>query len=195
MKKKKPPLKLKNALAHYRTITHHRHLVMQGCFRVGLYRQGLLHDLTKYTPTEFIPGARYYQGDRSPNNAQREEEGVSTAWLHHKGVNHHHLEYWIDYNLNKEDREHPLAGGRMPLRYVVEMFMDRVAACKNYQGDAYTDKSPYEYYSKGRDHYLIHPKSRKQLEFMLKMLAEKGEAYTFAYIKRNIVKKHIRPCF
>ena len=112
MQKNKRKITIKNAVNHFRTITHHRHLVMKGCFRVGLYRQGLLHDLSKYMPTEFLVGCRYYQGTRSPNNAEREENGVSLAWLHHKGRNKHHLEYWIDYSL-EPDRQ--MTGMKMPV--------------------------------------------------------------------------------
>ena len=50
----------KNLKGHFSTITHHKMLVMKTCFKVGLYRQGLLHDLSKYTPIEFIPGVIYY---------------------------------------------------------------------------------------------------------------------------------------
>ena len=75
---------------------------MQHCFQVGLYRQGLLHDLSKYSPKELLPGFRYFQGDRSPNDAERKAKGYSSAWLHHKGRNKHHLEYWIDYNIKRE---------------------------------------------------------------------------------------------
>ena len=74
------------AWQHFCTITHHKILVMKGCFRVGLYRQGLMHDLSKYGWTEFRVGAKYYQGTRSPNNAEREKLGYSSAWLHHKGA-------------------------------------------------------------------------------------------------------------
>ena len=88
------------AIRHFQTITKHKIYVMRECFRVGLYRQGLLHDLSKYSWTEFRIGCRYYQGTRSPNNAEREEKGYSSAWLHHKGRNKHHYEYWIDYNVN-----------------------------------------------------------------------------------------------
>ena len=70
---------------HLKTITAHKARVMGLCFRVGLYRQGLLHDLSKYGPREFLVGARYFQGDRSPNEAERLATGVSSAWLHHKG--------------------------------------------------------------------------------------------------------------
>ena len=71
-------------IKHYRTIHHHKMLVMRYCFRCGLYRQGLLHDLSKLSPVEFLAGAKYWQGSCSPNNAQRQAEGYSAAWLHHK---------------------------------------------------------------------------------------------------------------
>ena len=70
---------------------------MHYCFRAGMYKQGLLHDLSKYAPVEFLVGCKYYQGDRSPNNAEREDTGISKSWLHHKGRNKHHFEYWVDY--------------------------------------------------------------------------------------------------
>ena len=114
-----------NFKGHLSTINNHKRMVMEYCFRVGLYKQGLLHDLSKYCPQEFIPGVIYYQGDRSPNNAQREALGYSDAWLHHKGHNKHHYEYWIDYPTNKDAG---LVGMKMPVKYVVEMFCDRVAA-------------------------------------------------------------------
>ena len=132
-----------NWLRHLRTINHHRMLVCQHCFRVGLYRQGLMHDLSKYNPVEFMTGVRYFQGYRSPNTAERLDKGYSSAWLHHKGRNKHHLEYWIDYSL---DEDSPMVGMKMPVQYVVEMFCDRVAACKTYQKEKYTDASPLEYY-------------------------------------------------
>ena len=89
-----------------------------------------MHDLSKYSPTEFLVGARYFQGDRSPNNAEREAKGYSSSWLHHKGRNKHHFEYWIDYTLKPGEI---LGGMKMPVHFVVEMFMDRIAACKVYQ--------------------------------------------------------------
>ena len=127
------------ALKHFGTITKHKILVMKECFRVGLYRQGLLHDLSKYSWTEFRVGCKYYQGNRSPNNAEREDKGFSSAWLHHKGRNKHHYEYWIDYGL---DGSPELTGMKMPVRYVVEMFLDRIAASKVYKGDLYKDSNP-----------------------------------------------------
>ena len=117
------------AVQHFRTITKHKILVMKECFRVGLYRQGLLHDMSKYGWTEFRVGCKYYQGTRSPNNAERETLGYSSAWLHHKGRNKHHYEYWIDYSINPGGK---LVGMKMPKKYVAEMVIDRISASKNY---------------------------------------------------------------
>lgn len=175
------------AWQHLRTINHHKILVMKHCFRVGLYKQGLLHDLSKYSPTEFLVGCRYYQGDRSPNNAEREATGYSKAWLHHKGRNKHHYEYWIDYSVNPEEG---IVGQKMPTKYVIEMFMDRVAASKTYRGDQYKDCHPLEYYEQGAAKLgkMIHPETAALLHKLLKMLAEEGEEKTFFYIRKNILK-------
>lgn len=171
------------AWQHFKTICHHRHLVCQGCFRVGLYWQGLTHDLSKFSPTEFRCGAKYYQGNRSPNTAQREAEGCSTAWMHHKGRNRHHYEYWSD--LQPETRQYgPVP---MPRKYLVEMVMDRRAACMTYQGKAYTDASAFLYYDRSKEKMLMHPQTRRELEFLLTMLRDQGEDATFSYIKDHVL--------
>lgn len=175
------------AFRHFQTITRHKLIVMKECFQVGLYRQGLMHDLSKYSPAEFLAGVRYYQGNRSPNNAQREKIGYSSAWLHHKGRNKHHYEYWIDYA--PEDSGKILAGMRMPDKYVVEMFMDRVAASKVYMKEQYTRKAPLDYYRNGRASGLLHPEVRALLEKLLLMLAKKGEKETFAYIRTVVLRQ------
>ena len=174
------------AVQHFRKITKHKILVMKECFRVGLYRQGLLHDMSKYGWTEFRVGCKYYQGTRSPNNAERETLGYSSAWLHHKGRNKHHYEYWIDYGL---DGKKALIGMKMPKNYVVEMVLDRIAASKVYKGDAYKDSDPLEYFTHGgTDGYVMHEDTKALLEKLLRMLADKGEEETFQYIKGVVLK-------
>lgn len=171
---------------HFKTITYHKYLVCKGCFKVGLYRQGLLHDMSKYSPTEFLVGAKYFQGDRSPNNAEREDIGYSSAWLHHKGRNKHHYEYWTDYSSRIPGGIIPVP---MPDRYIAEMLMDRIAASKVYKKDQYTDKAPLEYYELGRDPAPMHEYTRDMLVKLLTMLAEEGEEKTFQYVKKNLVHK------
>ncbi|MCR5032643.1 MAG: DUF5662 family protein [Lachnospiraceae bacterium] len=176
----------KRFFGHLRTINHHRRLVRKGCFRIGLYKQGLMHDLSKYSPSEFWVGVKYYQGHRSPNNAEREDIGYSSAWLHHQGRNKHHYEYWRDYQVTPNGPA--MVPVPMPRRYVAEMCMDRIAACKTYQGSAYTDESPIKYYRNGAGKgNLLHPDTAAQLEMLLTMLAEKGEEETFRYIRHTFL--------
>ena len=169
----------RNVINHLTTVSKHRAKVMEHCFKAGLYWQGLTHDLSKFSPEEFIISCRMYQGTRSPNEAEREEKGYSTAWMHHKGRNKHHFEYWTDYNTVTRKME----AVKMPLIYVCEMFCDRVAASKVYMGSKYTDKAPLEYFYRGEATRIIHPDTSKLLEKLLKMLADEGEDYTFAYIR------------
>lgn len=180
------------AWKHFCTITHHRHLVMRGCFAVGLYRQGLLHDLSKYSPAEFLVGCKYYQGDRSPNDAERRDRGYSSAWLRHKGRNRHHLEYWIDYGVPGKTKAEEMRGGlcgtKMPIKYVVEMYVDRVSASKNYQKEQYTDACPLAYYEKGRAFHLLHEDTRALLELLLIMLAERGEPAVNRFIRQRLLR-------
>jgi len=174
---------------HFCTITNHKLLVMKGCFRVGLYRQGLLHDMSKYGPTEFLVGCKYYKGYMSPNNEERKVRGYSSAWLHHKGRNKHHLEYWIDYGGGEHEKgKKQMCGMKMPICYVVEMFIDRISACINYQKDKYTDASAFIYYDNSKGHLMLHPDTRALLEYLLVMLMVKGEKETFSYVKHEVLK-------
>ncbi len=171
-------------IKHFKTITHHKWLVLKGCFAVGLYWQGLCHDLSKYTPTEFLVGAKYYQGNRSPNGAERDLKGYSEAWMHHKGRNRHHYEYWTDMS----PETHRYEAVPMPRKYLVEMVMDRIAASKTYQGENYTDASPLRYLEGSWERLLMHERTKQELEYLLTMLRTRGEEETFAYIRENVLK-------
>ena len=170
--------------------------VMKGCFKVGLYGQGLMHDLSKYSPGEFLVGARYFQGNRSPNNAEREEKGYSSAWLHHKGRNKHHYEYWVDYNSAADmvrkgmkpegDLTIPV---KMPLKYLIEMMMDRIAASKIYNKGHYTDDLPLQYFMNSYEHIPMNPETKRMLYGLLRMLSVYVEEKTFRYIKEKLLPK------
>ena len=172
-----------SAWKHFKTITKHKLLVMQGCFKVGLIWQGITHDLSKYTPSEFFVGAKYYQGTRSPNAAEREDKGYSEAWMHHKGRNRHHYEYWQDVSLVSGVYE-PVP---MPRKYLVEMVMDRRAASMIYKGKNYTDASAYEYFIRSHEREWMHAKTRQELDYLLTMLRDHGEAATFRYLKNHVL--------
>lgn len=176
---------VKNFLGHLHTINAHKAEVMRLCFRVGLYRQGLLHDLSKYTPGEFLSGVKYYDGSKSPNSVERNLTGKSEAWLHHKGRNRHHFEYWTDYGVKSGA---PMEGIKMPVRYVVEMFCDRVAASKTYNPDTYDCSYPFKYFMKNRGHYMMHPDTERLLGKLLLMLMLYGEDDTLRYIRNRVLK-------
>lgn len=175
------------AWGHFKTITKHRHLVMRYCFQVGLYGRGLLHDLSKYSWAEFHVGVQYYQGGKcSPNAIERRDVGYSVAWMHHKGRNKHHFEYWTDLNLDTRQYG-PVP---MPTKYLVEMCMDRIAACKVYQGERYHDGSALEYLEqRSHDSCLMHPDTYAKIHYLLTMLRDKGEKETFRFIREVVLQE------
>ena len=170
---------------HLHTVTRHRHIVIKNCARAGILWQGLKHDLSKYSPTEFVPGVKYYTGDRSPNEGERKDLGYSRAWIHHKGRNKHHFEYWQDISTQTHKYEYM----SMPYRYVAEMFCDRVAASKIYRGKAYVDSDPLNYFVGRHAKSIMNPETAGDLEELLSMLAEKGEKQTFKYLKQEIKRR------
>ena len=181
-KKSDGKITLKKIIGHFKTITRHRHTVIAHSRLAGILFQGLRHDLSKYSPTEFIPGARFYCGDRSPNEEERALYGYSAAWLHHKGRNRHHFEYWSDYNVKTKEF------GPVPMqpKYIAEMFCDRVAASKIYQGKKYTDKHPLEYFMRSKGRRPIDPNTSDMIEGLLRTLAEDGEDAAFAAVRKML---------
>lgn len=142
---------IKNAYLHLKKIMTHRKWVRYYCFKFGLYRQGLTHDLSKYSPTEFIESVKYYQGDRSPILACKEDKGYSLAWFHHRGRNKHHWEYWVD------DFDHGMIPRLMPKKYAVEMFCDFLAAGRTYMEKEYTAEKEFQWWVSKEKIYVMHP--------------------------------------
>ena len=170
---------------HLRTILRHRRAVFCHCVLAGIPWQGIKHDLSKFSPSEFIPSARHYDGTRSPNELERAEYGCSFAWMHHKGRNRHHWEYWTDYSV-EEKRYVPVP---MPRRYMAEMICDRIAASKIYNGPKYTDASPLEYLQRGKMHDHMHPETHALLTRFMTQLRDEGEDAMFASLRRWVREK------
>ena len=176
---------MNKAINHFITITRHRHAVIAHCKKAGILWQGLRHDLSKYTPTEFLAGIMYYTGTHSPNDGERADKGYSAAWMHHKGRNRHHFEYWTDYN----PQTRVMSPVKMPAKYVAEMFCDRVAASKIYQGKNYVNIHPLDYFMRGKAVRVIHPETSDLLEHLLTVLANEGEDAAFKLVK-ELVKRN-----
>lgn len=171
----------KRFTGHARTVRKHRAMVRKLCFKCGLYWQGLTHDLSKYSPTEFWNGVKFYTGTKSPHIGEREKFGYSAAWLHHKGRNKHHPEYWQD--IRPSGVTEPI---EMPLEYFVEMVCDRVAASMIYLGDKYTDAAPLEYYELRKSENQFHPKTRAMLEECLMRISDEGIERVLDNLKQRI---------
>ena len=173
-------------LGHLHTINKHRFIVFILCLKCGIPIRGLLHDLSKYSPVEFFEGVKYYQkGKQSPVIAAKIKNGYSKAWLHHKGRNKHHSEYWFDHNA-------PFKAPIIPYKYAVEMICDKIAAGKVYKGKKYTNLEPYYYWTKHRDEEMVNKKIQGFITEVFEVLGSSGEKKVLnkKYLKQ-VYNKHI----
>ncbi len=175
----------KRFFGHLHTINTHRFLVMKTCFKCGMYTQGLLHDLSKYSFSEFWPSVTYFQGDRSPISKEKQVKGYSQCWLHHKGRNKHHWEYWTD-RLGSDTK---LSCIEMPFRYMLESVIDRISASKVYKKEKYTQAEPYDFFVNSKEIHVMNPKTVEQISYLLKYLKENGEEKALIYYK-SLYKEH-----
>lgn len=178
----------KNFKIHIKTISNHKRLVRKLCFQAGMYKQGLLHDLSKWSLTELKNGWKYADGTKSPIDIERKETGCAPSWLHHFHKNKHHYEYWYDSSIGK--------CYVMPDKYIIESALDRVAAAKNYQKDKYTQSSAFDYFVNSKnDPYRMGYNNCKKLLTILLMFKEIGEKDTLKTIKTrhiyNLLKDNI----
>lgn len=145
-------MKLKAIIKHFMTITRHKLIVCRECIACGQIWRGLMHDNSKYSLAEFVPSAMHFQGTRSPIEAEKEETGYSAAWLHHKGHNKHHWEYWTDF-----DDAGGIIANKIPYEYVVEMVCDWIGAGMVYSKEKWTPAATLDYYDKVRASRRFHP--------------------------------------
>ena len=160
---------IKNSFKHFKKICKHKYYVGKYCWKVGLYWQGITHDLSKFSPIEFWESVKYYQGDRSPIDACKEDKGYSEAWLHHKGRNKHHYEYYQD---NFDKGGEPLL---MPYKYSVEMLCDYLGAGHAYWGKNFTYKGELAWWENKKSNPLaMHPINKAFISQALEEINENG---------------------
>lgn len=175
---------LNNAIKHFVLITRHRFLVFKLCIKAGIPWRGFVHDLSKYSPTEFWEGIKYYNGEKSPIAISREKEGYSKAWLHHKGRNKHHEEYWVDYSL-----KNPYV--IIPFKYACELICDQQAAGMIYQGKNWRPEYQLEYWNKTKENVMADERIKKFIEKVHTEVAENGIDKT---IRKEKLKKWYEEC-
>lgn len=175
-------MKLKNVIKHFNLITHHKWVVFKLCCKIGEPWRGLVHDISKYSPIEFWESANYYVGDHSPITEAKKDKGYSEAWLHHKGRNKHHLEYWVDHNA-------PEVTPMIPYPYAAEMICDKLAAGMIYQGEKWTKEFELSYWEeREKNRVEMNPKMKDFITAVMTEVAKQG-------IDKTLTKKNIKQLY
>lgn len=177
---------LKNIVGHFMVITRHRWVVFKLCCKVGEPWRGLVHDLSKYSPTEFWEGVKYFNGKHSPITDAKKDKGYSQAWLHHKGRNKHHTDYWVD--LSAPDKT-PI----IPYQYVAEMLCDKLAAGMVYKGKDWTKEYELDYWLNERDKTLVNDQVEALITEFLTQVSKDGIDKVLT--KKNVKALYKKYCF
>ena len=168
------------ALKHFNLITKHKWIVFKLCLKAGIPFRGLMHDLSKYSLTEFIESAKFYVGDHSPITEAKKANGYSKAWLHHKGRNKHHYEYWQD------DFDHGGKQIQIPFKYALELVCDYLAAGKAYMKKDFSYDAEYNWWlNKKSNPIAMHPQTMLFVDMMLLELKNRG---TYVLRRKNAKK-------
>ena len=169
-----------NTFKHFHKVCTHKKWVFYYCCRVGIPIQGILHDLSKFSPVEFWESVKYYQGTSSPIDACKKEKGYSNAWMHHKGRNKHHYEYWQD------DFDHGGKPIEMPMKYKKEMLCDFLGAGKAYYGKDFNYQKEYEWWLNRKSNPMaMHPNDSEFITKYFKLLCELDDTEVFNQIKNE----------
>lgn len=174
-------IKISNIFKHIKLVMHHKWVVFKLCCKVGIPWRGFMHDWSKFSPIEFWESVKYYDGHKSPITVCKEKNGYSNAWLHHKGRNKHHFQYWVDLAL-------PQQAIIMPYEYAVEMVCDQLAAGIIYGGDKWTKEYQLNYYMNRESKNIIHPQIDKYLKEIFTQVSQNG-------IDATLTKKNIREIY
>ena len=172
---------IKNFFRHLFLIIRHKWIVFKLCVKIGIPWQGLIHDLSKFSPTEFIESIKYYQGTSSPIDACKKDKGWSAAWMHHKGRNKHHYEYWQD---NFDNGGNPI---EMPMKYKKEMLCDYLGAGRAYHGKNFNYQKELQWWNDKKSKPIaMHPNDMAFIDKYIKLLHNSNtEKSVFNLIKQE----------
>jgi hypothetical protein len=134
-------------------VIEHKLNVLIECWKERLYIQGILHDLSKFSPAEFIPYARKFYSDKETNEME-----FRYAWLHHQHKNKHHWNYWVVDQVKRE-------AVPMPRKYFLEMICDYRSFSRKW-GSGKGDKTLSERLIQNllSERVILHPETKKECE-------------------------------
>ena len=178
---------ISNIINHTKNIIEHKRWVFRYARKAGIPIQGLTHDLSKFSPTEFIESVKYYKPGISPLRESKRINGYSMAKLHHCHHNKHHYEYWQD-DFDKGGK--PLI---MPFEYTLELICDYLAAARVYLKDKFTYQKEYEWFleHKYRNIFIsMHPLTLEYVNRILQIMAKENSSnilYNHHFLSRLYV--------
>ena len=172
---------IKNFFGHLHTVNKHRWYVFKLSLIAGIPFRGLVHDLSKYSPSEFIESVKYFDGKVSPIKKSKLANGYSKAWLHHRSRNKHHFEYWYDFNS-------PIKTPVIPFKYFCELICDNIAASMVYSGKDYKPENNLNYFKNRADLDYINKDIKKALIDVYEQLTSKE-------LNKTINKKNLKKIY
>ena len=148
-------------VGHFKTICDHKYWVGHYLIKCGLYYQAIMHDLSKFSPTEFFESVKYYSGTESPINVCKKDKGYSLAWLHHRGRNPHHHLYWVDRI------DEGCYAIKMPYKYMIEAVCDYLGAGRAYMKQNFTYKKEYSWWENNRESLTMNIETKAWIDMIL----------------------------
>ena len=144
---------------YFISLLRHKWFVFLESCKLGIPLLGIVHDISKFLPDEFIPYSRYnFAGE----NDKETQVDFDLAWLKHQKRNKHHWQYWLLLNDSgkiyyAEDDNVPCSLKQveplpMPERYVREMVADWRGA-----GRAYGNPDTKAWFISNKDRIVLHP--------------------------------------
>lgn len=158
-------------LKYINYVLRHKWYVGVECFKKGLFWRGLVHDLSKFRPSELFPYTNFFFGKHDGmfgKNSPRDKTGYykpvdtgdsafDNAWFCHQKRNKHHWQYWT---IPDEAKVKPL---EIPEKYVDEMMCDWIGAAK-----AQKAGSIVKWWLANKDKMVYHPDTINYIERKLK---------------------------
>lgn len=177
----------KNIINHIKTVLTHKYWVGYYCFKAGLYWRGLTHDLSKFSPTEFLESIKYYTGTHSPIDEAKKVKGYSDAWLHHRGRNTHHYEYYLEFSEAKQE----MIPYRMPYEDCVEMLCDFLGAARAYLKEDFSFNKESKWWYEKEKNVIMDLHTKEFISIALaSMSVMNDDSYLDGLGKDEIIKKY-----
>jgi len=144
-------------LKYFKAVMRHKWFVFLECCKLGIPLLGIIHDLSKFTLSEWRGYARYFYGKRTPSV----EFDFDRAWLHHQHRNKHHWQRWL-LTLDSVRSDGKFIAMIMPEKYQREMLADWRGA-----GRAYGNPDTKDWYLNNRNKMTLNCVTRTWIEQQL----------------------------